>query len=277
MITDVVRRDEADLARADAYVCGPPPMVEAAIELLPALGVADKRIFYDKFTTTGETGLTGDRPHDRPTDTAGDTEPLVEEETDDNCARTQRAEGRVHRRRGRGQGVPGLPPAALQLLHSGQAQAVALRGRHRRGAARSAALPRPGLALRLRRRQGRLPAGVDGAQGLGIGPAGARARTGLGRQGLPVAGARLARVPRPQRGVGAHPLPLQRERRPPAQPEHRGGPAGEGVRAVEPQLGATSWRGTSARGCTSTTASGCTCSRTPTAGLRRTCTTTRSR
>jgi propane monooxygenase reductase subunit len=54
LITDVVRRREADLTGADAYVCGPPPMVEVAIELLPALGVADKRIFYDKFTTTGE-------------------------------------------------------------------------------------------------------------------------------------------------------------------------------------------------------------------------------
>ncbi|HEY3471383.1 MAG TPA: 2Fe-2S iron-sulfur cluster binding domain-containing protein [Amycolatopsis sp.] len=43
-----------DLTGADAYVCGPPPMVEAALELLPALGVADKRVFYDKFTTTGE-------------------------------------------------------------------------------------------------------------------------------------------------------------------------------------------------------------------------------
>jgi propane monooxygenase reductase subunit len=29
-------------------------MVEAALELLPRLGVADKRIFYDKFTTTGD-------------------------------------------------------------------------------------------------------------------------------------------------------------------------------------------------------------------------------
>jgi propane monooxygenase reductase subunit len=55
LITDVVRRGETDLKRTDAYVCGPPPMVEAALELLPALGVADKRIFYDKFTTTGET------------------------------------------------------------------------------------------------------------------------------------------------------------------------------------------------------------------------------
>jgi propane monooxygenase reductase subunit len=54
LITDVVRRLATGLAGADAYVCGPPPMVEAAIELLPALGVADKRIFYDKFTTTGE-------------------------------------------------------------------------------------------------------------------------------------------------------------------------------------------------------------------------------
>jgi propane monooxygenase reductase subunit len=54
LITDVLRRREADLTGADAYVCGPPPMVEAALELLPALGVADKRIFYDKFTTTGD-------------------------------------------------------------------------------------------------------------------------------------------------------------------------------------------------------------------------------
>ncbi|MDQ0380612.1 NADH:ubiquinone reductase (Na(+)-transporting) subunit F [Amycolatopsis thermophila] len=54
MVTDVLRRRETDLTGADAYVCGPPPMVEAALELLPALGVADKRIFYDKFTTTGD-------------------------------------------------------------------------------------------------------------------------------------------------------------------------------------------------------------------------------
>jgi propane monooxygenase reductase component len=54
LITDVLRRRETSLAGADAYVCGPPPMVEAAMELLPVLGVADKRIFYDKFTTTGD-------------------------------------------------------------------------------------------------------------------------------------------------------------------------------------------------------------------------------
>jgi propane monooxygenase reductase subunit len=54
LITEVVRRHEAGLAGAHAYVCGPPPMVEAAIPLLTQLGVADKRIYYDKFTTTGD-------------------------------------------------------------------------------------------------------------------------------------------------------------------------------------------------------------------------------
>jgi propane monooxygenase reductase subunit len=53
LITDVVRRHEQDLAGAHAYVCGPPPMVEAAVPLLTALGVPEKRIYYDKFTTTG--------------------------------------------------------------------------------------------------------------------------------------------------------------------------------------------------------------------------------
>jgi len=54
LITDVVKRLAAGLKGAHAYVCGPPPMVEAAIPLLETLGVPDKRIYYDKFTTTGE-------------------------------------------------------------------------------------------------------------------------------------------------------------------------------------------------------------------------------
>jgi len=55
LITDVVERleGERDIADVDAYVCGPPPMVEAALPLLAALGVPEKRIYYDKFTTTG--------------------------------------------------------------------------------------------------------------------------------------------------------------------------------------------------------------------------------
>ncbi|HET7015143.1 MAG TPA: 2Fe-2S iron-sulfur cluster binding domain-containing protein [Streptosporangiaceae bacterium] len=53
LITDVVRRHETDLKGTHAYLCGPPPMVEAAMPLLGTLGVEDQRIYYDKFTTTG--------------------------------------------------------------------------------------------------------------------------------------------------------------------------------------------------------------------------------
>jgi len=56
LITDVVKRLTRDLTGQDAYVCGPPPMVEAAMPLLAGLGVDEARIYYDKFTTTGEPG-----------------------------------------------------------------------------------------------------------------------------------------------------------------------------------------------------------------------------
>jgi propane monooxygenase reductase subunit len=54
LITDVVKRHESDLKSAHAYVCGPPPMVEAAMPMLTGLGVPEKRIYYDKFTTTAD-------------------------------------------------------------------------------------------------------------------------------------------------------------------------------------------------------------------------------
>jgi propane monooxygenase reductase component len=52
-VTDVLKKREESLAGAHAYVCGPPPMVEAAMPVLAALGVEERRIYYDKFTTTG--------------------------------------------------------------------------------------------------------------------------------------------------------------------------------------------------------------------------------
>ncbi len=54
LITEVVSRNEETLEGKDAYVCGPPPMVDAAIALLTQRGVREQDIFYDKFTTTGE-------------------------------------------------------------------------------------------------------------------------------------------------------------------------------------------------------------------------------
>jgi propane monooxygenase reductase subunit len=52
LITDVVEQREQELSAMDAYLCGPPPMVDAAIAMLDAKGVPEERVFYDKFTTT---------------------------------------------------------------------------------------------------------------------------------------------------------------------------------------------------------------------------------
>ena len=54
LITDIVAAKEGNLNRAHAYVCGPPPMVEAAVPLLTRLGVPEKHVYWDKFTTTGD-------------------------------------------------------------------------------------------------------------------------------------------------------------------------------------------------------------------------------
>jgi propane monooxygenase reductase subunit len=54
LITDVIDRLEGDVTDVDAYVCGPPPMVEAAIALLEARGVPEAHIYFDKFTTTAD-------------------------------------------------------------------------------------------------------------------------------------------------------------------------------------------------------------------------------
>jgi propane monooxygenase reductase subunit len=54
LITDVVDRLEEDLTEVDAYLCGPPPMVDAAIALLERRGCPESRIYFDKFTTTAD-------------------------------------------------------------------------------------------------------------------------------------------------------------------------------------------------------------------------------
>jgi propane monooxygenase reductase subunit len=54
MVTDVVERlVGADIARYDAYLCGPPPMIDAAVQMLEGYGLeVRKSIFYDKFTAS---------------------------------------------------------------------------------------------------------------------------------------------------------------------------------------------------------------------------------
>ncbi|WP_067892312.1 2Fe-2S iron-sulfur cluster-binding protein [Nocardia vaccinii] len=50
-VTDVVRRREPGIGKSEVYLCGPPPMVDAALELLESGGTPKDQIFYDKFTS----------------------------------------------------------------------------------------------------------------------------------------------------------------------------------------------------------------------------------
>ncbi|AOW94553.1 CDP-6-deoxy-delta-3,4-glucoseen reductase [Rhodococcus sp. WMMA185] len=50
-VTDVVSRRESDLGKAEVYLCGPPPMVDAALALLEVGGTPKDQVFYDKFTS----------------------------------------------------------------------------------------------------------------------------------------------------------------------------------------------------------------------------------
>jgi propane monooxygenase reductase component len=54
MITDVVQRGEESLQKADAYLCGPPPMIDAAMPVLVGLGVESDHIYFDKFTVSAD-------------------------------------------------------------------------------------------------------------------------------------------------------------------------------------------------------------------------------
>jgi NAD(P)H-flavin reductase/ferredoxin len=46
---DAITQDMLELKRSHAYLCGPPVMVDAAIDRLKSLGLDENRIFFDKF------------------------------------------------------------------------------------------------------------------------------------------------------------------------------------------------------------------------------------
>ena len=55
LITEVLDRNlEAGQTQMQAYLCGPPPMIDAAIPVLVSKGISEDRIFFDKFTNTGK-------------------------------------------------------------------------------------------------------------------------------------------------------------------------------------------------------------------------------
>lgn len=49
LITQVVERYIEDASNFEAYLCGPPPMIDAAIKVLTRKGLPEKFIYYDKF------------------------------------------------------------------------------------------------------------------------------------------------------------------------------------------------------------------------------------
>ncbi len=53
LVTDAVARRLPSLRGFDAYLCGPPPMVAAGIDLVRRLGVREPNIYYDAFVPTG--------------------------------------------------------------------------------------------------------------------------------------------------------------------------------------------------------------------------------
>jgi propane monooxygenase reductase subunit len=55
-VHDVVGGHEDALADCEVYLCGPPPMIDAALELLESRDVPQEQIHYDKFTVTAESG-----------------------------------------------------------------------------------------------------------------------------------------------------------------------------------------------------------------------------
>ncbi|MDQ6643909.1 MAG: FAD-binding oxidoreductase [Chloroflexota bacterium] len=55
LITEVLDRNlNADQTHTQAYLCGPPPMIDATIPVLVRKGISEDRIFFDKFTPTGK-------------------------------------------------------------------------------------------------------------------------------------------------------------------------------------------------------------------------------
>ena len=49
LVTEAVERDLKDVSQCEAYLCGSPGMIDAAIEVLGKLGLSEDRIFFDKF------------------------------------------------------------------------------------------------------------------------------------------------------------------------------------------------------------------------------------
>jgi CDP-4-dehydro-6-deoxyglucose reductase len=60
LVVDAVIQDIPDLAGYDVYMCGPPPMIEAAKKAFTEAGLPAGQLFYDSFVTSGRSQ--GEKP-----------------------------------------------------------------------------------------------------------------------------------------------------------------------------------------------------------------------
>ena len=49
LVIDAVTKNNKDLSNAEGYLCGSPGLIDASIKTLTGLGMAEEKIFYDKF------------------------------------------------------------------------------------------------------------------------------------------------------------------------------------------------------------------------------------
>jgi ferredoxin-NADP reductase len=53
LVTDAVNRRLPRLSGYDAHLCGPPAMIDAAVELVARRGVRPRNVYFDAFVPTG--------------------------------------------------------------------------------------------------------------------------------------------------------------------------------------------------------------------------------
>jgi alkene monooxygenase reductase len=53
LITEVLARHLPSTGGMEAYLCGPPPMIDAAIEVLKSTGCKERHIYFDRFVPSG--------------------------------------------------------------------------------------------------------------------------------------------------------------------------------------------------------------------------------
>jgi NAD(P)H-flavin reductase len=53
LITEVLARRHPSTRGMEAYLCGPPPMIDAAIEVLKSTGCKERHIYFDRFVPSG--------------------------------------------------------------------------------------------------------------------------------------------------------------------------------------------------------------------------------